>query len=221
MHTLSDIEQATGQVFPPLYRQLDAEGRLSFGGPHPEWFKVVFPALQAAPPVLLYAYDYEPIPRERLHEAWSDLTAADHYNPLRADMQLLPFAETGAGDVYCFWTNAPGFAEPPVLLVWHDDDRADLLAANYQDFLFRKMVESVLDLEESLLDDSALADNLQRWLDTHRTWLRADQVQALETWFGQTEAIADGALHEDQADALIREVIGFERINERIPYVQA
>ena len=158
MHTLSDIEQATGQVFPPLYRQLDAEGRLSFGGPHPEWFKVVFPALQAA---------------------------------------------------------------PPVLLVWHDDDRADLLAANYQDFLFRKMVESVLDLEESLLDDSALGDNLQRWLDTHRTWLRADQVQALETWFGQTEAIADGALHEDQADALIREVIGFERINERIPYVQA
>ena len=91
-------------------------------------FKVVFPALQAAPPVLLYAYDYEPIARERLHEAWSDLTAADHYNPLRADMQLLPFAETGAGDVYCFWTNAPGFAEPPVLLVWHDDDRADLLA---------------------------------------------------------------------------------------------
>ncbi|AHY57727.1 SMI1/KNR4 family protein [Stenotrophomonas rhizophila] len=221
MHTLSDIEQATGQAFPPLYRQLDAEDRLGFGGPHPEWFKVVFPALQAAPPVLLYAYDYEPIARERLHEAWSDLTAADHYNPLRADMQLLPFAETGAGDVYCFWTNAPGFAEPPVLLVWHDDDRADLLAANYQDFLFRKMVESVLDLEDSLLDDGALADNLQRWLGTHRAWLRADQVQALETWFGQTDAIADGALHEDQADALIRQVIGFARINERIPYVQA
>lgn len=46
-------------------------------------------------------------------------------------------------------------------------------------------------------------------------------MQALEAWFGQTEAIADGTLHDDQADALIGEVIGFERINERIRYVQA
>lgn len=221
MPTLSEIEQATGQCFPPLYRQLDAGGRLSFGGPHPAWSEQIFPTLQAEPPVLLYADEYEPIERDRLLQAWTELTAADHYNPLRADLQLLPFAETGGGDTYCFWTNAPGFAEPPVLLVWHDDDRADLLAANYQDFLFRKMVESVLDLEYALLGEGDLVDDLQRWLGTHRAWLREDQVQALEAWFARSEDIQAGRVTHEQAQALIAEVIGFAGLDERIAYVQA
>ena len=55
MSALSGIEQATGQSFPPLFKQLHAAGRLSWGAPHPEWSEVVFPTLQADPPVLLYA----------------------------------------------------------------------------------------------------------------------------------------------------------------------
>ncbi|WP_258391737.1 SMI1/KNR4 family protein [Stenotrophomonas maltophilia] len=147
MSALSGIEQATGQTFPPLFKQLHAAGRLSWGATHPEWSEVVFPALQAEPPVLLYAQDYEPLEHDELLEAWQELTAEDHYNPLRTDLQLLPFARTGGGDSYCFWSNAPGFAESPVVLVWHDDDRADVLAASYQDFLFRKMVEAVADYQ--------------------------------------------------------------------------
>ena len=108
---------------------------------------MVFPTLQADPPVLLYAQDYEPLEHDELLEAWQELTAEDHYNPLRTDLQLLPFARTGAGDSYCFWSNAPGSGEPPVVMVWHDDDRADVLAASYQDFLFRKMVEAVADYQ--------------------------------------------------------------------------
>lgn len=82
MSTLSDIERATGQSFPPLFKQLHAAGRLSWGAPHPEWSKVVFPTLQADPPVLLYAQEYEPLEHDELLEAWQELTAEDHYNPL-------------------------------------------------------------------------------------------------------------------------------------------
>ena len=81
MSTLSDIERATGQSFPPLFKQLHAAGRLSWGAPHPEWSKVVFPTLQADPPVLLYAQEYEPLEHDELREAWQELTAEDHYNP--------------------------------------------------------------------------------------------------------------------------------------------
>ena len=70
MSALSGIEQATGQSFPPLFKQLHAADRLSWGAPHPEWSEVVFPTLQADPPVLLYAYDYEPIARERRALPW-------------------------------------------------------------------------------------------------------------------------------------------------------
>jgi hypothetical protein len=55
-------------------------------------------------------------------------------------------------------------------MVWHDDDRADVLAASYQDFLFRKMVEAVADYQRpyTLLSHGELAGNLRRWLQTHQ-----------------------------------------------------
>ncbi|HIE5356875.1 SMI1/KNR4 family protein [Stenotrophomonas maltophilia] len=222
MHTLAEIELATGQTFPALYHQLDAEDRLSWGATHPQWAQVRLPELQPAPPILLYAQDYEPLERGELLEAWQELTAEDHYNPLREDLQLLPFARTGGGDSYCFWTNAPGCDEPPVLLVWHDDDRADVLARNLQDFLFRKMVEAVADYEApyTLLSHGDLADNLQRWLGSHRAWLRDDQAAALEALFARSAEIEQGEIDEDHAQALVQQLIGFERLDESFAYVR-
>lgn len=222
MHTLAEIELATGQTFPALYHRLDTEDRLSWGATHPQWAQVFLPELQPVPPILLYAQDYEPLERGELLEAWQELTAEDHYNPLREDLQLLPFARTGAGDSYCFWTNAPGCDEPPVLLVWHDDDRADVLARNLQDFLFRKMVEAVADYEApyTLLSHGDLADNLQRWLGSHRAWLRDDQATALEALFARSAEIEQGEIDEDEAQALVQQLIGFERLDESFAYVR-
>ncbi|HIE5651102.1 TPA: SMI1/KNR4 family protein [Stenotrophomonas maltophilia] len=222
MHTLAEIELATGQTFPALYHRLDTEDRLSWGATHPQWAQVCLSELQPVPPILLYAQDYEPLERGELLEAWQELTAEDHYNPLRQDLQLLPFARTGAGDSYCFWTNAPGCDEPPVLLVWHDDDRADVLARNLQDFLFRKMVEAVADYEApyTLLSHGDLADNLQRWLGSHRAWLRDDQATALEALFARSAEIEQGEIDEDQAQALVQQLIGFERLDESFAYVR-
>jgi len=222
MSTLSDIEQATRQAFPPLFHQIAAEGRSDWGALGNPWFREVFPTLLAQPPLLLHANEFEPIERSELREAWEDLTAEDHYNPLRKDLQLLPFARSGGGDTYCFWTNAPGFAEAPVLLVCHDDDRADVLAANLQDFLFRKMVEAVAELEAeyTTLVEGDLAANLQAWLGSHRGWLRDDQGRALEALFARTDDIAAGRISDEEAQALVKQVIGFPRLDESFAYVR-
>ena len=222
MNTLADVEKATGQIFPPLYHQLSASGQLQWGALGWEGFQQQSAQLRAQPPLLLFADEFEPIGRDELQEAWEDLTAEDHYNPLRDDLQLLPFARSGAGDAYCFWTNAPGFSEPPVVLVWHDDDRADILAANLQDFVFRKMVEAVVGLETqySMLGKDTLADDLQAWLGTHRAWLRADQVAALESLFARTDEIVAGRISEDEGQALLKQVIGFARLDESFAYVR-
>lgn len=222
MSTLSDIEQATGQAFPPLFHRIIAEDGADWGTVHSHWSKVVLPTLLAKPPLLLHASEFEPIDPGELRDAWEDLTAEDHYNPLREDLQLLPFARSGGGDTYCFWTNAPGFAEAPVLLVWHDDDRADVLAANLQDFLFRKMVEAVAELEAeyTTLVEGDLAANLQAWLDSHRRWLRDDQAAALEALFARTDDIAAGKISDEEAQALVKQVIGFPRLDESFAYVR-
>ncbi|HYQ24952.1 SMI1/KNR4 family protein [Stenotrophomonas sp.] len=222
MSTLIEIEQATGQAFPPLFHQITAEGRADWGATGNLWFREVFPTLLAQPPLLLHANEFEPIALHELREAWEDLTAEDHYNPLREDLQLLPFARSGAGDTYCFWSNAPGFIEPPVLMVWHDDDRADVLAANLQDFLFRKMVEAVTELEAAYttLVEGDLAANLQAWLGSHRGWLRDDQAAALEALFARTDDIAAGRISDEEAQALVTRVIGFPRLDESFAYVR-
>jgi len=222
MSALSDIEQATGQAFPPLFHRITAEGRADWGATGNLWFREVFPTLLAQPPLLLHANEFEPIATRELREAWEDLTAEDHYNPLRQDLQLLPFARSGAGDTYCFWTNAPGCAEPPVLLVWHDDDRADVLAANLQDFLFRKMVEAVaeLEVEYTTLVEGDLAANLQAWLGSHRGWLRDDQATALEALFARTGDIAAGQVSNEEAQALVKQRIDFARLDESLAYVR-
>lgn len=222
MSTLIEIEQATGQAFPPLFHQITAEGRADWGATGSLWFREVFPTLLAQPPLLLHANEFEPIALHELREAWEDLTAEDHYNPLREDLQLLPFARSGAGDTYCFWSNAPGFIEPPVVMVWHDDDRADVLAANLQDFLFRKMVEAVTELEAAYttLVEGDLAANLQAWLGSHRGWLRDDQATALEALFARTDDIAAGRISDEEAQALVTQVIGFPRLDESFAYVR-
>jgi hypothetical protein len=221
MSTLADLEQASGQTFPPLFRQLVESNQFSWGAQGPDWYRTVFPQVQPQPPVLLYASEYEPIEPRELRAAWEDLTAEDHYNPLRDDLKLLPFARTGAGDHYCFWTNAPGFDEPPVLLVWHDDDRADLLAASFQDFLFRRMAEAVVELEEedSLLSEGDIAANLQAWLGTHRNWLRDDQVVALEALYARVDEIADGDITDEDVQPLLQ-LIAFDGIDSAMPYVR-
>ncbi|MBA0287286.1 hypothetical protein D7Y26_22490 [Stenotrophomonas maltophilia] len=222
MSMLADLEQASGQTFPPLFRQLVEGNRFSWGEQGPNWYRTVFPQVQPQPPVLLYANDYEPIEPSELRAAWEDLTAEDHYNPLRDDLKLLPFARTGAGDHYCFWTNAPGSSESPVLLVWHDDDRADLLAASFQDFLFRKMAEAVVELEEedSLLSEGDIGTNLQAWLGTHRGWLRRDQAAALQALYARVEDITAGEISDEDVQPLLQ-LIAFDGIDSEMPYVQS
>ncbi len=112
MSALSGIEQATGQSFPPLFKQLHAADRLSWGAPHPEWSEVVFPTLQADPPVLLYAQDYEPLEHDELLEAWQELTAEDHYNPLRTDLQLLPLRGPAAATATASGATRPACRAP-------------------------------------------------------------------------------------------------------------
>lgn len=84
------------------------------------------------------------------------------------------------------------------------------------------MVEAVADYEApyTLLSHGDLADNLQRWLGSHRAWLRDDQATALEALFARSAEIEQGEIDEDQAQALVQQLVGFERLDESFAYVR-
>ncbi|MDX5517745.1 MULTISPECIES: SMI1/KNR4 family protein [Stenotrophomonas] len=218
--TPHDIEQQLGQAFPALYHQLQGDRMLDWGTFCHGWVTSVYPTLRARPPLLLYAREFELIAPADIVGHAEQFTDEDSHVRLRERLQLLPFGSTGAGDYYCFWQDPSAPGEPRVVLLWHDDDRVDLLATNLQDFIFRMMVDAVADLDDCLLEEGDIADNLQRWLRSHRPYLRAAQVQALEELYADP-AIHAGGVGEDVATALIRRVIGFEGIDTHFSYVPA
>jgi len=218
--TPGDIEQQLGQRFPALYHQLHRDHMLDWGALCHGWVTSVYPTLRARPPLLLYAREFELIAPADIVGHAEQFTDEDSHVRLREGLQLLPFGSTGAGDYYCFWPDPNAPAEPRVVLLWHDDDRVDVLAANLQDFIFRMMVDAVADLGDSLLEEGEVADNLQRWLESHRPYLRAAQVQALDALYADP-AIHAGGVGEDAAAALIQRSIGFDGIDTRFNYVPA
>ncbi|WP_256777341.1 MULTISPECIES: SMI1/KNR4 family protein [unclassified Stenotrophomonas] len=220
VQTPADIQQQLGQAFPALYHQLHRDRMLDWGTFCHGWITSVYPTLRARPPLLLYAREFELIAPADIVGHAEQFTDADSHVRLREGLQLLPFGSTGAGDYYCFWHDPGAPGEPRVVLLWHDDDRVDLLASNLQDFIFRMMADAVADLDGSLLEEGDIADNLQRWLDSHRAYLHATQVQALEALYADP-AIQAGGVGEDAATALIDRVIGFEGIDTRFSYAPA
>lgn len=217
IETPNDIERQLGQSLPALYHQLHRDHMLDWGAVCHGWIASVFPTLRARPPLLLYAREFELIAPADIVGHAEQFTDADSHMRLREGLRLLPFGSTGAGDYYCFWRDPAAPGEPRVVLLWHDDDRVDLLAASLQDFIFRMMVDAVADLDGSLLEEGDVADNLQQWLASHRSYLRAEQVQALQDLYA-APAMQSGGVGEDAAAALIRRSIGFDGIDTSFGY---
>ncbi len=178
MNFLTQLEQRYGFRYPALYHRLWQDGFLDWGAFGPQWFTNVFPGLQHQPPFLLYAPDFEPLPPEQIAEFLAVQHDADEfYAPVRQDYRFVPFGQNGAGDYYAFFyaQTAEADAEPPVVLWWHDDNRADVLAANLQDFTLRAMAEAVSDMPaDSLLMQGDWQQNLAAWRQSHRGYLKAD-----------------------------------------------
>lgn len=217
---MDDIQQQLGQPFPALYQQLYRDRMLDWGTFGHGWVTNVFPGLRARPPLLLYAREFELIAPADIVDHAAQFTDADSHLLLRDGLRLLPFGSSGAGDYYCFWRDPTEPAEPRVVLLWHDDDRVDLLAATLQDFIFRMMVDAMADLDDSLLEEGGIADNLQQWLGSHRPYLREEQAQVLQDLYAEPAIHAGGVgVGEERAATLIQRVIGFEGINRSFGYL--
>lgn len=56
---------------------------------------------------------------------------------------FIPFAKSGAGDWYCFYYETKK-SEPSIAYLWHDANRAEILAPNIQDYIYLSLVRYIL-----------------------------------------------------------------------------
>ena len=191
MIPLAEIENKHRYRFPVLYRKLFEAEMLDWmrGFETPlekgkNWAEDVYPTLKEHPPLLLHSggSDFELLTPDAIlnfefPEAWD--TDTHHF---------IPFAKTEEGNVYAFYANEERNGENPVVLIW-DDDETEYIAKNFEDFIFRKMMEASDDIDKEDLkadygdDDSAIEryrSDLKRDLSTIRPYQKEAYVALLE-----------------------------------------
>jgi len=228
MITINDLEKKYNYSFPALYKTLFKADMLNwmrgFELPLTEgktWSDDVYPTLKENPPLLLHSggSDFELLtPDEILHfEFPNDWDTDTHH--------FIPFAKTAEGNVYAFYENIKIEGENPIVLIWEDDE-TEFITKNFEDFIFRKMMEAADDIDKEDLeaDYGKKEDAVERYrsdlkadLKSIKPYLNTDHVKVLEdTYNGEviSTLISYGFKTSKPLKEILSEMLNFESLGE-------
>jgi hypothetical protein len=187
MTTIENIEKHYQFTYPSIYKRLWEDGKLDWykgwnepWQPNRNWKTEVYPVIKDKPPILLHTGGDLQMLRP---EAIADYEFPDWWHP---EHRFVPFAETGAGDVFAFYANVNIDGDTPIVLAFHDNNEAIYLAQNFEDFIFRTMLEAVADIDENhiALNFNDRCDEfrecIQNDLRTVKLYLKPAYVTVLE-----------------------------------------
>jgi|GEM_PF-298205 hypothetical protein len=137
------LSRATGIALPPLLHALLASGNTTY---FPQWFDAWNDPEQPRVVPFLSWWDYEWIDAEE-----SARGIAGWLHPeAQEGRRFLPFAQSGAGDLYCLVPDDAG--NVGVALAWHDDDRCEIGHRTFDDFVYAQYLQTLSDASH-LADD--------------------------------------------------------------------
>ncbi len=227
MITLEQLETKHNYTYPELYKTLFDTDILNwmrgFEPTLPEgktWADDVYPTLKENPPLLL-------------HSGGSDfelLTPNDIFNfefPEEWDTEqhhFIPFAKTTEGNVYAFYQNVEIDSENPIVLIWENDE-AQYVAKNFEDFIFRKMIEATDSIDKDDLFADYGKDNgmelyridLQADLKSIRSYLKYEYISVLEEAYNGEileTLISYGFIGSKPVKDVIKEMLDFKYMDD-------
>ncbi len=227
MTTLEQLETKHNYAFSELYKTLFEADMLNwmrgFELPLAEgktWAEDVYPTLKENPPLMLHSggSDFELLtPDEILNFEFSeDWDTETHH--------FIPFAKTAEGNTYAFYKNIEIDGENPIVLIWEDDE-AEYIAQNFEDFIFRKMIESSDDIDKDDLYADYGKENpmelyrtdLKADLQSIRPYLKESYISVLETAYNGEileTLISYGLMGSKPVKEVINEMLAFELMGE-------
>lgn len=217
MNILETLEQKYNFQYPKIYHQLYAENMLEFGKAGPTWYTQTYPLLKSNPPLLLFAKEYEFLELEDINEEIERFKIWG----IDAKFKLVPFAINGAGDIYCFYLNGQVGNNIPIAFVSHDGGYFEIKTKNMEDFMFRKLVEMVLEEldADSFICDGDFTENTSNMLKTHKKYLPQKQVNILEEIYSRPFN-EEGLLSAEEYNKIIADTIYFDQLDHEIQYVE-
>ncbi|RLA65653.1 MAG: hypothetical protein DRQ78_05170 [Epsilonproteobacteria bacterium] len=227
MTTLKQLETKHQYIFPILYKRLWKKDMLNWmrGFTLPlekgkTWADDIYPTLKKNPPILLHSggSDFELLSSEEIlnfkfPENWD--TKTHHF---------IPFAKTAEGNIYAFYNHAEQNKESHIVLIWEDDE-AEYVSKNFEDFIFRKMLEATDDIDKDDLYADYGKDNpielyrkdLQADLQSIRPYLKETYINILETAYAEEAVetlISYGFRGDKSVKNVIKELLDFEYLGK-------
>lgn len=146
----TDIEAEFDLKFPKKWHEIYAAGAMEWMEiDNEEFLKDIHKYTDDPKAFFMLDCDCEPLSvsciKERAEELkeWISWRCEDEDVEFDDSNKLVPFAMTGAGDLYCFWYK-PDSDEPQVILYLHDEyDDPDIIGRNFDEFLYVMMLNAV------------------------------------------------------------------------------
>ena len=154
MSKLADFESLAARTaipLPDVFRNLLACGATEYGA---DWSSTWRERCLHNPPALISCVDFEWIDAAQSQEeieAWLHPEA-------QGGRSFLPFAKSGAGDLYCLvpFAGPDGVQRTGVAYVWHDSDAHRITYGAFTDFVCGSFLQAFADVETSLAPHEAL-----------------------------------------------------------------
>lgn len=162
------IAKKTGFQIPALYRKMVADGVTEYGPNRGEW--------DTNPPALAIA---------SIHVEWYAPDAIADYEPAEywdQSLTLVPFAQNGGGDLWCFHPAAAEGDQVPVALCPHDEMQAEIFAPDLAGFWFRQLLNAFaeMDVSHTKFDEAKQLQAARAEIRTIARYVRPEWVAVLE-----------------------------------------
>ena len=148
---LDKIEKKYDFIFPNLFKKLWNDGMLDWmnGRTTPfnsdeNWAKTIYPTIKDNPPLLLHSggFDFEMLrAQEILDFQFDEFWDIEEH-------EFIPFAKTDDKNIYAFYKNLKVDKEYAIVYIWNDMNETEIIAKSFEDFIFRKMLEAVFDIDK-------------------------------------------------------------------------
>jgi len=184
------------------------------------WENTIYPKIKENPPVLLHTggFDFEMLtPNDMLDFKFDEFWDMDKHT-------FIPFAKTEEGAIYAFYENIKTEGESAIVCIWDDMNETEVLAKNFEDFIFRKMLEAVYDVEEDELNVdykkegfSAYRVDVLNDLKTITPYLKKEYVDILHNIYNREEVkkgmFSFSLLTQDELGQIIQKELYFKELN--------
>ena len=224
---IEEIEKKYKFKFPKLFKELWEDGMIDWMNGHSgefsndeTWEATIYPEIKEKPPLLLHTggFDFEMLrAEEMLNWKFDELWDIDEHS-------FIPFAKTDEGNVYAFYEGIKTAGEHAIVYIWNDMNETEVLAKNFEDFIFRKMLEAAYDVDKDDLRGDykdagfeGYKKDISRDLVSVSPYLNDGYKSVLNEIYGRKEILETmftyGLIEHDQLGLLIQEHLQFDELD--------